>query len=242
MSNDRTPLQLTIRDVGRMRYGEALELQYRLVDERLAETIDDTLIIVEHPPVITMGRKAEDTDILAPREALESAGVEIHRITRGGEATYHGPGQIVGYAIINLYNHQRKLRLFVERMEEVFIRLLDRYYSIAAGRDDEHRGVWVGDRKITAIGIAVSRAVTMHGFAFNVAPDLSHFDWIIPCGIRDRGVTSLERELGTRPDWETVKRQVIESFCEVYGYEPVAYRTGSDTDDGSVAGSTTGSR
>ncbi|MFW5686486.1 MAG: lipoyl(octanoyl) transferase LipB, partial [Spirochaetota bacterium] len=126
---------------------------------------------------------------------------------------------IVGYAIINLYNHQRKLRLFVERMEEVFIRLLDRYYGIRAGRDDVHRGVWVNDRKITAIGIAVTRAITMHGFAFNVAPDLSHFRWIIPCGIRDKGVTSLEELLGRKPDGESVKQQVIESFCEVYGYE-----------------------
>ncbi|MFW6313134.1 MAG: lipoyl(octanoyl) transferase LipB, partial [Spirochaetota bacterium] len=145
-------MELTVRDVGRMGYGEALELQLRLVEERREERIGDTLILVEHPPVITMGRKATDADILVPVEQLQSSGVEIHRITRGGEATYHGPGQIVGYAIINLYNHQRKLRLFVERMEEVFIRLLDRHYGIEAGRDDEHRGVWVGDEKITAIG------------------------------------------------------------------------------------------
>lgn len=201
-----------------MGYGEALDLQLRLVEERRAESIGDTLILVEHPPVITMGRKATDADILVPRADLEAAGVEIHRITRGGEATYHGPGQIVGYAIINLYNHQRKLRLFVERMEEVFIRLLAEHYAITAGRDDEHRGVWVGDRKITAIGIAVTRAITMHGFAFNVCPDLSHFDWIVPCGIRDRGVTSLEAELGRRPDWGTVKQRVVSSFREVYGY------------------------
>jgi lipoyl(octanoyl) transferase len=212
-----------------MGYAQALELQLRLVEERRAEKIDDTLILVEHPPVITMGRKATDEDILVPLEQLRETGVEIHRITRGGEATYHGPGQIVGYAIINLYNHQRKLRLFVERMEEVFIRLLERNYSITAGRDDEHRGVWVGDAKITAIGIAVTRAITMHGFAFNVAPDLSHFDWIVPCGIRDRGVTSLERLIGSRPDMETVKAQVVESFCEVYGYEPTGTSKGTSS-------------
>ena len=212
-------MTLTVRDVGHMGYAEALDLQLRLVEQRRDETVGDTLVLVEHPPVITMGRKATDADILAPPETLRAAGVEIHRITRGGEATYHGPGQIVGYAIINLYNHQRKLRLFVERMEEVFIRLLDRHYGITAGRDDEHRGVWVGDEKITAIGIAVTRAITMHGFAFNVSPDLSHFGWIVPCGIRDRGVTSLARLLGSEPDPEVVKRQVVESFCEVYGYE-----------------------
>ncbi|MFW6261534.1 MAG: lipoyl(octanoyl) transferase LipB [Spirochaetota bacterium] len=227
MADSTGTLPLTVRDVGRMAYDEALDLQYRLVDERRGERIGDTLILVEHPPVITMGRKAEDSDILAPLPVLEKAGATIHRITRGGEATYHGPGQIVGYAIINLYNHQRKLRLFVERMEEVFIRLLDRHYGIAAGRDDEHRGVWVGDRKIT-------RAITMNGFAFNGAPDLSHFDWIIPCGIRDKGVTSLERELGREPDMETVKAQVVESFCAVYGYEVVS---GPDTPTGSSSGS-----
>jgi len=227
-------MELTVRDVGRMGYGEALELQLRLVEERREETIGDTLILVEHPPVITMGRKATDADILVPVAQLEASGVEIHRITRGGEATYHGPGQIVGYAIINLYNHQRKLRQFVERMEEVFIRLLAEHYGIEAGRDDEHRGVWVGDEKITAIGIAVTRAITMHGFAFNFAPDLSHFDWIIPCGIRDRGVTSLERELGREPDMERVKAEVVESFCEVYGYELVS---GPDTLTGSSSGS-----
>lgn len=219
MSTHDTKLPLTVRDVGRMAYGEALELQYRLVGERREEKIGDTLILVEHPPVITMGRKAEDGDILAPRGDLEAGGVEIHRITRGGEATYHGPGQIVGYMIINLYNHQRKLRLFVERIEEVFIRLLDRYYGIPAERNEEHRGVWVGDRKIAAIGISVTRAITMHGFAFNVAPDLSHFTWIVPCGIRDKGVTSLEELLGETPDIEVVKSQVVEAFCDVYGYE-----------------------
>lgn len=223
----RTRLPLAVRDVGRMGYGEALELQYRLVEERRAETIVDTLVLVEHPPVITMGRSASDADILVPRETLERAGAEIHRITRGGEATYHGPGQIVGYAIINLYNHQRKLRLFVERMEEVFIRLLHQHYGIAAGRDDEHRGVWVGDEKITAIGIAVTRAITMHGFAFNVNPDLSHFEWIIPCGIRDKGVTSLARLIGRAPKVDLVKEQVVESFCEVYGYEPAVDAVGS---------------
>ena len=225
MNGSDETLRLRVHDVGRMGYAEALDLQLRLVEQRRAEQIDDTLILVEHPPVITMGRKATDSDILATPDVLAASRVEIHRITRGGEATYHGPGQIVGYTIINLYNHQRKLRLFIERMEEVFIRLLERHYGISAGRDDEHRGVWVGEAKITAIGIAVTRAITMHGFAFNVSPDLSHFDWIVPCGIHDRGVTSLERLTGTRPDLAVVKEQVVESFCEVYGYE----RTGTST-------------
>ena len=109
-------------------------------------------------------------------------------------------------------------------MEEVFIRVLDRHYGITARRDDEHRGVWIGDEKITAIGIAVSRGITMHGFAFNVNPDLNHFNWIIPCGIRDRGVTSLAKLTGSTPDFEIVKQQVVETFCEVYGYEVTSVR------------------
>ena len=209
---------LQVKDVGRMAYGPALDLQLDMVARRTAEEIPDTLILVEHPPVITMGRKARDSDILVPMETLRAAGAEVHRVTRGGEATYHGPGQLVGYTIINLYHHQRKLRLFIERMEEVFIRLLDRHYGIAAHRDDEHRGVWVGDEKIAAIGISVSRGITMHGFAFNVDPDLSHFNWIVPCGIRDRGVTSLARLSGSPPDPKKVKDQVVETFGEVYGY------------------------
>ena len=205
-----------------MAYGPALELQHELVHRRVQEEIPDTLVLVEHPPVITLGRKAPDSDVLVPMETLIAAGAEIHRVTRGGEATYHGPGQIVGYTIINLYQQQRKLRLFIERMEEVFIRLLDRNYGIASHRDPDHRGVWVGNEKIAAIGIAVTQRTTMHGFAFNVAPDLSHFDWIIPCGIRDRGVTSLSRLTGSSPDIEVVKRQVVEVFCEVYGYSLVS--------------------
>ncbi len=211
-------LRLEVMDAGRMPYSEALDLQHRLVEARRENSIPDTLILVEHPPVITMGRKATERDILASRAELDAAGVEIHRITRGGEATYHGPGQIVGYAIIDLAAHQRKVRLFVERMEEVFVRLLERHYGIEARRDEEHRGVWVGNEKITAIGIAITRGITMHGFAFNVSPDLSHFSWIIPCGIRDRGVTSLEALTGKTLDLEKVKCQVVESFRSVFGY------------------------
>jgi lipoyl(octanoyl) transferase len=211
---------LEVRDFGRLDYAEALSRQFQLVEQRRAEQIPDTLLLLEHPPVITMGRNASDADILATPEVLANRGVSVHRINRGGEATYHGPGQIVGYPIINLYAHQRKLRLFIERMEQVFINLLSEEYGISATSDPAHRGVWVENDKITAIGIAVKRGITMHGFAFNVSPDLSHFDWIIPCGIQDRGVTSLERLTGTTPDISVVKRQVADHFGRVYGYCP----------------------
>lgn len=215
-----------------MAYQPALDLQHELVHSRLEERIPDTLVLLEHPPVITMGRKAPDSDILAPQSTLAAAGAEVHRVTRGGEATYHGPGQLVGYTIFNLYNHERKLRLFIERMEEALIRVLARHYGIQAGRDDEHRGVWVGSEKIAAIGIAVTRRITMHGFAFNVAPDLSHFAWIVPCGIRDRGVTSILKLTGEAPDMAAVKEQVAAAFCDVYGYA---------LDDAVEPGSLTGS-
>ena len=218
-SDGRPDGVLVVRDLGRMEYARALDLQFEMVDARREEKRPDTLLLVEHPPVITMGRKAVADDLLVSEAELDARGVAVHRINRGGEATYHGPGQIVGYAIINLYAHQRQLRLFVDRMENVFVSLLDRHYGIDAHSDPEHRGVWVGDEKITAIGIAVTRGITMHGFAFNVAPDLSHFDWIVPCGIRDKGVTSLERILGRTPDVGMVKQQVVESFARTYGYE-----------------------
>lgn len=217
---------LRICDVGRIGYEEALEMQRQAVARRQAEEIPDTLYLLEHPPVITMGKSAVDADILAAPEVLTAAGATVHYIERGGETTYHGPGQLVGYVIFHLYQHQRKLRKFIENLEEVFVRLLGADFGIAAGRDPEHRGVWVGQEKICAIGIAVKQAVTMHGFAFNVAPDLSHFDWIVPCGIRDRGQTSLERLLGHTPNPEMVKDAVAESFAEVFGYDEIRLEAG----------------
>ncbi len=212
---------LRICDIGRIGYEDALEMQRRAVTQRQREEIPDTLYLLEHPPVITMGKSAVEDDILASREDIAAAGATVHYIERGGETTYHGPGQLVGYVIFHLYQHQRKLKKFVENLEEVFIRLLAADFGVEAGRDPEHRGVWVGNEKIAAIGIAVKEAVTMHGFAFNVAPDLSHFGWIIPCGIRDRGQTSLERLLGHTPNPEMVKDAVAESFAEVFGYDEV---------------------
>ncbi|WP_455381069.1 lipoyl(octanoyl) transferase LipB [Salinispira pacifica] len=219
------PLPLTVMDVGRMEYGKALDLQFDLLAQREAEKIGDTLILVEHPPVITMGKSGRDTDILADSQTLAKLGVDVFRINRGGEVTYHGPGQIVGYLIINLYNHQRKLKRFVETLEELFIQMLATEYGIEARHDPEHRGVWVGDEKITAVGIAVKRSITMHGFAFNVNTNLDHFRWIVPCGIRDRGPTSLERILGHRVPMDEAKRKLVRHFCALFGYEtPEDYR------------------
>ncbi len=211
---------LAVHDLGTIGYGPALELQHHLVEERREGRVADTLLLLEHPPVITMGRSAVDTDILATSEQLVGAGASVERIERGGETTYHGPGQLVGYVIIDLHRHLRSLKKFVHLLEEVFITVLARHYGITAGRDPEHRGVWVGNEKVTAIGIAVKQRITFHGFAFNVNTDLSHFNWIVPCGITDRGQTSLEALTGERHDMETIKRQTTEVLGEVFGFQP----------------------
>lgn len=209
---------LRIYDCGRMEYAPALELQRSLQRARALELIPDTLLLLEHPPVVTMGKSAVREHLLADETTLVDAGAKVEWIERGGETTYHGPGQLVGYAIFHLYERHRSIRRFVERMEEVFIDLLSRRYGVEAGRDAEHRGVWVGNEKITAVGISIRDRVTMHGFAFNVSPDLSHFDWIVPCGITDRSQTSLERLLGTAPDLDRIKREVAETFRRIYGF------------------------
>ena len=214
-------MQLNVRRLGRIGYQRALDLQLELVEERRVEQIPDTLLLLEHPAVITMGKSALDSDILATGDELERAGATLHRITRGGETTYHGPGQLVGYIIANLYDHQRRLKRFISNLEQVFIQLLAERYAIDAGRDQAHRGVWVGDEKITAVGIAVNRSITMHGFAFNVHTDLSHFGWIVPCGITDRGQTSLEQLTGLRVSLAEAGDAVVHAFKKVFGYDTI---------------------
>ncbi len=209
---------LHVRDLGKIAYGEALELQKRLVIERQEERIPDTLLLLEHPPVITRGKRTAEEDLLLTPEELAEKGVELFDVDRGGEATYHGPGQLVGYLIFHLYQHQRRLKRFVYNIEEVFISILGERYGIEAGRDDHHRGVWVGSDKIAAIGISLHRGVTMHGFAFNINTNLDHFSWIVPCGIRDKGVTSLEKLAGASVDLDTLKPLVAEGFASQFGF------------------------
>jgi lipoyl(octanoyl) transferase len=210
--------RLEVYNLGLIEYGEALDLQKRLVNLRQQEEISDTLLLLEHPPVITRGKRAEDKDILAGSEALAAQGVSIFEVDRGGEATYHGPGQLVGYLIFHLYQHQRRLKRFVHNVEEVFVSLLDSRYGIEAGRDERHRGVWIGNEKITAIGISLHGGVTMHGFAFNINTNLDHFSWIVPCGIRDKGITSLSRILGEPADLEEIKPLVAEGAARIFDF------------------------
>jgi lipoyl(octanoyl) transferase len=213
-------MKLSIKDLGRREYSEALAMQRDLVEKRRTEQIQDTLIFVEHPPVITMGRRASSQDLRVTEKFLASQDVPVHHIERGGEATYHGPGQLVGYTIINLYNHERKLKEFIWKLEEVFIRFLYDKFSIEAERIKNLHGVWIGNEKIAAIGIAITNKITMHGFALNVNTDLSHFQWIVPCGIQDKGVTSLRKITGrTDLDMEVIKEDIKVYFVKIFGYK-----------------------
>jgi lipoyl(octanoyl) transferase len=213
-------MKLNVCCLGCVGYGEALALQEKLVDLRQRGLISDTLLLLEHPPVLTLGVRGEESNILMPQDELRRMGVEIYRVGRGGDVTYHGPGQIVGYPIMNLTEQGRDIKRFVWNVEEVFIRLLGEKFGIKADREEKkYTGVWVGNDKITAIGIAVKSWVTMHGFAFNVNTDLGHFAWINPCGLTDRGVTSLQKLLGHEVDFEGMNELVAETFASVFGAE-----------------------
>jgi len=205
--------------LGRCGYEEALEIQYKVLEKRQQNGIADTLILVEHPPVITLGRQALPENITVSEKVILDQGIDIYRTNRGGDVTYHGYGQIVGYPIVNLREKRMGIRQFVESLEEVFIELLEYEYSIQAGRNPEHTGVWVGDEKIAAIGLAVKKSVTMHGFAFNVNTWLEHFNLIVPCGIKDKGVTSLQHLLNKRADMEAVSQLVLKYFVKILRYE-----------------------
>lgn len=219
---------LAIYDLGTVGYRDALDLQHHLVSLRQQNRISDTLLLLEHTPVITQGRSAVAGDIVADPAVLERSGVDVVTIERGGETTYHGPGQLVGYPIIDLRGYLRSLKKYIYLLEEVFVAYLGTHHGVEASRDPAHRGVWVGDEKITAVGVAVQQRVTFHGFAFNVNTDLSHFDWIIPCGITDRGQTSVQALTGERTDMSSVKRGVATAFCELFGYDEPPFSSAAD--------------
>ncbi len=213
-------MKLKVVKLGRIEYGEALKLQERLVELRQQDAAGNTLLLLEHPPVLTSGVRGQTSNILLSDEDMKTMGVRVFDINRGGDVTYHGPGQIVGYPIINISDEGMDIKTFIYKIEEVFIRLLKNEYGIEADREDKkYTGVWVGDEKITAIGIAVKKWVTMHGFAFNVNTDLSHFKWIVPCGINDRGVTSLQKLTGRTAELEDIYSYVARYFEEVFEAE-----------------------
>jgi lipoate-protein ligase B len=199
---------------------DAYDVQRRTVEMRQNDEGTDTLILLEHPHVVTVGRNAARSSLRAGPQLLKSKGVDLVETDRGGDITYHGPGQLVGYPILRLEPGRRDIRRYVHDIEEVLLRTLDEY-SIGARRDDVHRGVWVGDRKIASVGIRISRWVTSHGFALNVNTDLSYFSLIVPCGISGCTMTSMAGELGRPVPMEEVKTVVTRIFCGVFDREPI---------------------
>ena len=208
---------LEVRRLGVVPYDEALALQRALVEDRRAGAIPDLLLLLQHPAVITLGVKGDGgrSHILAADERLAELGIAVSETGRGGDVTYHGPGQIVGYPILDLRPDRCDVHRYVRDIEEVMIRVCADY-GVAAGRIAGLTGAWVGREKIGAIGVRISRWITSHGFAFNVATDLRHFDLIVPCGIADHGVTSLREAASRAVPIDAVEDRIVEHFAAVF--------------------------
>jgi len=215
----KQPVVCELRDLGRMAYASAVALQRQLAERRKHGEIPDQLLIVEHPHVITLGRNAHSENLLASPEVLERAGIELHVTDRGGDVTYHGPGQIVGYPILDLREWKRDVGAYLRALEQVLIDALGEF-RIAAGRRSGATGVWTGDAKIAAIGVHISRWVTSHGFALNVDTDLSYFKYIVPCGLT-LPVTSM-RALGSAASRQEVVAAIAGAFARVFGRAAIA--------------------
>jgi lipoyl(octanoyl) transferase len=208
---------LLIRRLGLIGYEEALALQRELVEERRANRVPDLLLLLQHPPVITLGVRSEiaRANVVASDEQLAELGIGVYETGRGGDVTYHGPGQIVGYPILDLRPDRCDVHKYVRDLEDVMIRTCADF-GVLAGRSAGLTGAWIGAEKIGAIGIRISRWITSHGFAFNVRTDLDHFRLIVPCGISDRGVTSLEKVTGRSISLDEVEDVIVDRFSEVF--------------------------
>jgi lipoyl(octanoyl) transferase len=209
--------ELEIRCLGTVPYADALELQKLLVEQRKAGAIPDQLLLLEHRPVITLGAKSRNgrSHVLETPDALAARGVEIFETGRGGDVTYHGPGQLVGYPIMDLRPDRCDVHRYVRDLEEALIRAVAEF-GIRAERSTGLTGIWVGQEKLGAIGVRIARWVTSHGFALNVSTNLAHFDMIVPCGIADKGVTSLEKLLGRPVPMPDVQHAVVQAFAAVF--------------------------
>lgn len=213
---------LDVRWLGRVPYRESVALQEQRVAALRDGRIADTLLLLEHPPVITLGRGSDARHVLAPAQELERLGIEIHESGRGGDVTFHGPGQLVGYPILRLPESRRDAHRYLRDLEEVMIRTAAAF-GVHAGRQQGLTGAWVSNRKLAAIGVRLSTGwITSHGFAFNVANDLSSYATIVPCGIRDRGVTSLLELTGRAPGIRDVAAVAAGQLCDQFGLEPRA--------------------
>jgi lipoyl(octanoyl) transferase len=210
--------ELRVHRLGLVPYGEAVATQRALVEDRRADRIPDTLLLLQHPHVLTLGAKlaAARAHVLAAPGELVARGVEVFEAGRGGDVTYHGPGQLVAYPILDLRPDRCDVHRYVRDLEEVMIRVCGDF-GLRASRVDGFSGTWIGDRKIGAVGVRISRWITSHGVALNVSTDLDYFDLIVPCGIADKEVTSLARELARTVDYPTVENVFIQRFAAVFG-------------------------
>ena len=223
--------ELWVVELGRMAYADALELQRAVARARISGDVpQDVLLLVEHDPVITLGRKSKgDENLVVDRAAIAARGVELFEVERGGDVTFHGPGQLVGYPIIDLKRHKQDLHWYLRQVEEVLIRSLAAF-EIPGERVEKYTGVWTSGRKIASIGVHARDWVTWHGFALNVSTELSYFDLMVPCGIPQVTMTSVEREMLERADgaclapspalWENVSRVVAAKTGDVFGLTP----------------------
>lgn len=209
---------LLVVDLGRTRYADAWELQKKVFAARRDGRVDDVLLLTEHEPVFTLGKGADGNHLLANDNELNERKIDMFWIDRGGDVTFHGPGQIVGYPIIDLHQQYLDLHRYLREIEEMIIRTLAEY-GVPSGREKEFTGVWVKNEKIAALGVKVSKWITMHGFALNVATDLSFFDRIIPCGIFHKGVTSLNVALGRTVPLSDVRPRLVRHFSDIFSFE-----------------------
>ena len=205
-------------DLGSIDYKRAWDLQLEVFSKRVKDEIDDTFFMLEHPHTYTLGKVAEKENLISSEDQLKELGVSVYEIDRGGDITYHGPGQIVGYPIIKLSSWKEDTHEYLRGLEEVIMNVCSDY-GLITHRNPKYTGVWIEERKIAAIGIKVSRWTTMHGFAFNINTDLNYFGGIIPCGIRDKEVTSLKKELGKEIEINEVKENLVEKFKDFFGYD-----------------------
>lgn len=197
-------------------YTKAFELQQDLLKMRTAGIIEDTFLLLEHKKVITIGNSGNTKNILVPRKYLEEKGFQVEHINRGGDVTYHGPGQLVGYFIFDIHNYGKGVKDFFFLLEEIFVHLMKESYGVEAHREKEYPGVWVGEEKLTALGCAIKRGISMHGFGYNVNTNLEDFNVITPCGIIGKGVTSLSKIKGEEQDIESAKKNLIKAIEEVF--------------------------
>lgn len=211
---------ITYCDLGFIDYKEAWDLQKEIFSKRVSGEVEDYLFLLEHPNTYTLGKTAHKENLKGSEHYLKENKISVYDIDRGGDITYHGPGQIVGYPIIDLNNWFKDTHKYLRALEEVIIKTCSEY-GLDCERNPNHTGVWKDDRKIAAIGIKVSRWITMHGFAFNVNTDLNLFNGIIPCGIQDKSVTSLSKELNIEISIQEVKEKLLKNFSDVFYYSKV---------------------